>query len=136
MNPFRLASLILLLSVTPAALASECGLPISVDEVAQLSGPITLGDLTIQFGEWCPGHGPVSTYKDTNGNEIWFFWKAPSQPASNDEERMEYEVLLASLVPADDPGDYQIIWPLEFVGQEIRDILASEYDPQSNTQPE
>jgi hypothetical protein len=129
MNIFRFASLIFLLSVTQSALASECGQPISVAAVAKMSGPITLGGLKAKFGEWCLGHGPVSTYKDTNGNEIWFFWKATSQPAASDAERMEYQVLLASVVPADNPGDYQIIWPPEFVGKEIRDILAKEYDP-------
>lgn len=129
MNLLRFASLIILFSVTPSALAAECGQPISVDAVAKLSGTFTLGGLTAKFGEWCQGHGPVSTYKDTNGNEIWFFWKAVSQPATTDAERMKYEVLLASVVPADDPGEYQIIWPAEFVGKEIRDILAKEYDP-------
>jgi hypothetical protein len=128
MNLFRFASLIFLFSVTPSALASECGQPISVEAVAKLSDPIKLGGLTAKFGEWCQGHGPVSTYKDTSGNEIWFFWKVPSQPAANDAERMKYEVLLASVVPADDPGDYQIIWPPEFVGKEIGDVLAKEYD--------
>lgn len=132
MNLFRFASLIFLFSVTQSALASECGQPISVDAVAKLSGVITLGGLKAKFGEWCQGHGPVSTYKDTNGNEVWFFWKATSKPASSDAERMEYQVLLASVVPADDPGDYQIIWPPEFVGKEIRDILAKEYDPPKN----
>jgi hypothetical protein len=132
MNLFRLASLIVLFSVTQAALPSECGQPISVDAVAKLSGPITLGGLTAKFGEWCQGHGPVSTYKATNGNEIWFFWKAASLPATTDAERMEYQVLLASVVPADDPGDYQVIWPPEFVGKDIRDILAKEYDPPKN----
>ena len=116
-------------SVTPFAQASECGQPIAVDAVAKLSGPITLGGLKAKFGEWCQGHGPVSTYKDTNGNEIWFFWKATSQSATSDAEHMEYQVLLASVVPADDPGEYKIIWPPEFVGKEIRDILAKEYDP-------
>jgi hypothetical protein len=128
MNLIGFASLIFLFSVTPSALASECGQPISVDAVAKLSGTITLGGLTAKFGEWCQGHGPVSTYKDTSGNEIWFFWKATSQPATTDAERMEYQVLLASVVPADDPGEYKIIWPPEFVGKEIRDILAKEYD--------
>lgn len=132
MNLFRFASLIFLFFVTQSALASECGQPISVDAVAKMSGVITLGGLKAKFGEWCQGHGPVSTYKDTNGNEIWFFWKASSQTASNDAERMEYQVLLASVVPADDPGGYQVIWPPEFVGKEIRDILAKEYDSQKN----
>jgi hypothetical protein len=127
MNLFRFASLIFLFSVTPSVLASECGQPISVEAVAKLKGPITLGGLTAKFGAWCQGHGPVSTYKDTNGNEIWFFWKAASQAATNDAERMGYQVLLASVVPADDPGDYKIIWPPEFVGKEIRDVLAKEY---------
>jgi hypothetical protein len=128
MNLFRFASLIFLFSVTQSALASECGQPISVDAVAKLSGTITLGGLTAKFGEWCQGHGPVSTYKDTNGNEIWFFWKATSQAATGDKERMKLQVLLASVVPADDPGEYKIIWPPEFVGKEIRDILAREYE--------
>ncbi len=66
--------------------------------------------------------------KDTNGNEIWFFWKATRQAATSDAESMKYQVLLASVVPANDPGDYQIIWPPEFVGKEIRDILTKEYD--------
>jgi hypothetical protein len=132
MNIFRLASLIFLFSVTQPALASECGQPISVDAVAKLSGAITLGGLKAKFGEWCQGHGPVSTYKDTNGNEIWFFWKASSEPAANDAERMEYQVLLASVVSTDDPGEYKIIWPPEFVGKEIRDILAREYDAPKN----
>ena len=129
MNLFRFAALMFLFSATSSVLASECGQPISVDAVAKLSSPITLGGLTAKFGEWCQGHGPVSTYKDTNGNEIWFFWKAVSQPASDDAERMKYQVLLASVVLADDPGEYKIIWPPEFVGKEIRDILAKEYDP-------
>ncbi|MEO7622830.1 MAG: hypothetical protein ABIS30_07150 [Gallionella sp.] len=132
MNIFRFASLIILLSVAPSALASECGQPISVDAVAKLTGPITLGGLKAKLGEWCQGHGPVSTYKDTNGNEIWFFWKATNHPASNDAERMEYQVLLASVVPKNDPGDYQIIWPPEFVGKVMQDVLAVEYDPQKN----
>ena len=127
MNLFHFALLIALSSVTPSALASECGQPISVDAVAKLSGVITLGGLKAKFGEWCQGHGPVSTYKDTKGNEIWFFWKAAGQSASNDEDRMKFEVLLASVVPADDPGEYKIIWPPEFAGKEIRDILAKEY---------
>lgn len=127
MNISRFASLIFLLAVAQSALASECGQPISADKVAKLTGPITLGGLKARFGEWCQGHGPVSVYQDTKGNEIWFFWKASSQPAANDTERMEYQVLLASVVPADDPGEYQIIWPPEFVGKEIRDILAKEY---------
>jgi len=127
MNFFRFASLIFLFSVTPPVLASECGQPISVEAVAKLKGPISLGGLTAKFGEWCQGHGPVSTYKDTSGNEIWFFWKAANQAATNDTERLEYQVLLASVVPADDPGEYKIIWPPEFVGKEIRDILAKEY---------
>lgn len=118
-----------LIFVTSSALASECGQPISVDAVAKLSGPITLGGFTAKFGESCQGHCPVSTYKDTNGNEIWFFWKAVSHPATTDAERMKYQVLLASVLTANDPGNYQIIWPPEFVGKEIQDILAKEYDP-------
>jgi hypothetical protein len=129
MNLFRFASLIFLFSVTQSALASECGQPISVDAVSKLSGTITLGGLTAKFGKWCQGHGPVSTYKDTNGNEIWFFWKAVSKPATTEKARMKYQVLLASVVPADDPGEYKIIWPPEFVGKVIQDILAKEYDP-------
>jgi hypothetical protein len=129
MKLFSFASLVFLFSVTQSALASECGQPISVDAVAKLKGPITLGGLKAKFGEWCLGHGPVSTYKDTKGNEIWFFWKAIRQPAANDAERMAYQVLLASVVPANDPGDYQIIWPPEFVGKVIQDVLAAEYDP-------
>lgn len=128
MNLFRLALLIFLFSVTQSALASACGRPISVDAVAKLSGAITLGGLKSKFGEWCQGHGPVSTYKDTSGNEIWFFWKASSKPATTNKARMKYQVLLASVVPADDPGEYKIIWPPEFVGKEIRDILAKEYE--------
>jgi len=127
MNLFRFASLIFLFAVAHSALAADCGQPISTDAVAKLSGPVTLGGLTAKFGEWCQGHGPVSTYKDTNGNEIWFFWKASSQQANHGEDHMAYQVLLASVVPADDPGEYQIIWPAEFVGKEIRDILAKEY---------
>jgi hypothetical protein len=129
MKPYRFASLFILFSFIHPALASECGQPISVDAVAKLKGTITLGGLTAKFGEWCQGHGPVSTYKDTNGNEIWFFWKATIQTAASDAERMNYQVLLASVVPADDPGEYKIIWPSEFVGKEIQDILAKEYDP-------
>jgi hypothetical protein len=132
MKLFHFASLIFLLSAAPPALASECGQPISAEAVTKLSGVITLGGLKAKFGEWCQGHGPVSFYKDTNGNEIWFFWKAASQSATNDAERMEYQVLLASVVPANDTGEYKIIWPPEFVGKEIRDILAKEYDPQTN----
>ena len=128
MKLFRFASLIFLFAVTSTALADECGQPIAVDAVAKLSGTITLGDLKAKFGDWCQGHGPVSTYKDTNGNEIWFFWKANTQPAANHEERMAYQVLTASVVPADDPGEYKIIWPTEFVGKEIQDVLANEYD--------
>jgi hypothetical protein len=128
MNLFRFAALMFLFFITQPVLATECGQPISVDAVAKLTGPITLGGLTAKFGEWCQGHGPVSTYKDSNGNEIWFFWKAVSQTAANDAERMKYQVLLASIVPADDPGEYKIIWPPEFVGKEIRDILAKEYE--------
>jgi hypothetical protein len=129
MSILRFTSLILLFSITSPALSVECGQPISVDKVAKLSAPVTLGGLTAKFGKWCQGHGPVSTYKDTKGNEIWFFWKAVSKPATTDKARMKYQVLLASVVPADDPGDYQIIWPAKFVGKEVRDILAKEYDP-------
>ena len=132
MNPFRFALLMLLFLVARPVLAAECGQPISVDVVAKMSGPVTLGGLTARFGEWCQGHGPVSTYKDTKGNEIWFFWKAISKPASNDKELMEFQVLLASVVPANDPGGYQIIWPPEFVGKDIQDVLAKEYDPPKN----
>lgn len=114
------------------AIASECGQPISVDKVAKLTGTITLGGLRAKFGEWCQGHGPVSTYKDTNGNEIWFFWKATNRSAADKKQRMKFQVLLASVVPAEDQGNYQIIWPPEFVGKEIRDILATEYDSPKN----
>jgi len=127
----RFVSLIFLFGLSQSALSTECGKPISVEAVVKLIGPITLGGLTAKFGEWCQGHGPVSTYKDTSGNEIWFFWKASGQSATNDGDRIKYQVLLASVVPADDPGEYKIIWPLEFVGTEIRDVLAKEYDSQT-----
>lgn len=128
MRLLRLTSLLFLFSLTSSVLASECGQPISVDTVAKLSGPLTLGGLRDKFGEWCQGHGPVSLYKDTDGNEIWFFWKASSQPPASDAERLEFQVLTASVVKADDPGEYQIIWPKSLVGMEIRDVLAKEYE--------
>ena len=128
MNLFRFAALILLFSVAQPALAADCGQPISVKDVAKLSGIVSLNSLKAKFGQWCQGHGPVSYYKDTNGNEIWFFWRTAKKSVTNGSDPKNYQVLLASIVPADDPGGYQIIWPPEFVGKEVQDVLAKEYD--------
>lgn len=124
MSILRLAFLILLLSQTAAALASECGQPISVDEVKKISGTITLGDLKTKFGMWCQGHGPLSWYRGANGKEIWFWWKFPKQAATTDAEGMKYQVLMAIEVLADNPDAQQnVIWPQEYVGKTMCDVL-------------
>jgi hypothetical protein len=35
--------------------------------------------------------------------------------------------LSGPFAPANDPGDYRIIWPPELVGKEIQDVLAKVY---------
>jgi hypothetical protein len=124
MNVFRLFFWILLLSQTGVAQATDCGQPISVAAVKSLSGTVTLGDLATKFGMWCQGHGPVSWYRGANGKEVWFWWKLPKQAATTDAEGMQYQVLMAFEVLANDPDAQQIIiWPAEFVGKNICDVF-------------
>ena len=132
MNLFRLVLLIFFSSLTPTALASDCGQPISVEAVIKLSGTITLGDLKTKFGEWCQGHGPASWYQGSQGKQIWFWWKMPSQPATTDAEGMKYQVLLATEVNAKDSDDFKIIWPQEFVGRDFKAIAEKEYGTQKS----
>jgi hypothetical protein len=122
MSSFRPVTAIVLLCLARVACAGDCGKPISVDAVARLSSPVTLGDLKTKFGDWCQGHGPVSWYRSTRGKEIWFWWQLPSQPATTEAEGLKYRVLVATEVPVNDESIQVVIWPKAFVGSEMADI--------------
>lgn len=79
---------------------------------------------------WCQGHGPVSWYRGATGKEIWFWWKYPKHAATTDAEGMKYEILMAFEVLANDPDAQQkIIWPQEYVGKNMCDILEEAGTP-------
>jgi len=130
MKTTRLIFIFLSLFLGNAALASECGSPVTIDSVNKLSGSVTLGDLTAKFGESCQGDGPVSWYKSAPGKQIWFYWKktTPATSAGNKSN----PVLMATEVNADDQDEQKIIWPKEYVGKEMTAILLNDYGPQKN----
>jgi hypothetical protein len=125
----RLIYIFLSLFLGNVALASECGNPVTIDSVNKLSAVVTLGDLTTKFGAWCQGDGPVSWYKSAQGKQIWFYWKKTTPAAAAGSK--SNPVLMVTEVNADDEDEQKIIWPKEYVGQEMTVILLNEYGPQN-----
>lgn len=130
MKTARLSFIFLSLFLSNVAQASECGSPVAIDSVNKLSGSVTLGDLTAKFGEWCQGDGPVSWYKESQGKQIWFYWKKTT-PATSAGNKIN-PVLMVTEVNADDQDEQKIIWPKEYVGKEMTVILLNEYGPQNS----
>lgn len=130
MKNIRILTILLSLLLSNLALASECGKQINVNIINTLQTNVTLGDLTEKFGEWCQGEGPVSWYKGAKDKQIWFYWKKSAQPATAGSKANP--VLMVTEVNANDLDEQKIIWPKEFVGQEMTVILLTEYGPQKS----
>ena len=90
------------------ALSSECGNSVAIDLVNNLSGIVSLADLTAKFGEWCQGNGPASWYKSAKDKQIWFYWKESNQTATAAASKNN-SVLLATEVNTDDQDEQKII---------------------------
>ena len=116
------------LLLSNAALASECGSPVSIDSVNKLPAGVTLGDVSAKFGASCQGEGPVSWYKGTKDKQIWFYWKRTAKPAIAGSK--SNPVLMITEVDANDFDEQKIIWPKEHVGKEMPVILLNDYGPQ------
>jgi len=123
-----LAGIFLTLFLGNAALAAECGKPITADAVTKLTGTVTLGDLTAKFGAWCQGDGPVSWYKGAKDKQIWFYWKKTAQATASGSK--SNPVLMVAEVNANDFDEQKIIWPKEYIGKELTVILLNDYGPQ------
>ena len=123
--PLKLvAGLFLSLFLASAAWADECGAPITVEAVQKLPQPVTLGQLTKTLGKWCQGHGGVSWYRASAGKEIWFWWQNRSQTVTDQAAVPGYQVLVATESDAEDSNTQKIIWPPEFVGMNVIQVLS------------
>jgi len=99
---------------------------LSLKEIETVKGPITLREVEARFGKgWKHCHGPCIWYesKDYPNKEYWF-WLLPSDRGIDFEDG---QVAFVTLVNAEDPDDFEIIWPQELKNKDKQEVFKS-YD--------
>ena len=97
---------------------------ITISKIAELEPPLIIKTVEAKFGTFNHGHGPYIWYKnqDSPDKEYWFWFSLKNKNVALED----FQIVLITLVNADDPDDFEIVWPEKLkdkANQEVFDLL-------------